>query len=120
MTPPAEKPKRGLGRGLDALFADGEQRIEDERNERREVSAPAEIIISAPPTPPVAAAPEPVASLAPPPVQSGTRQLPITVLIPGPFQPRRRFDEAEMKTLSDSIRVHGILQPLLVRPSRTE
>src|SRR5580704_9275824 len=33
-----------------------------------------------------------------------------------PYQPRKRFDEDELKTLTDSVRVHGILQPLVVRP----
>ena len=33
---------------------------------------------------------------------------------PNPYQPRREFDERELKSLADSIRVYGILQPLLV------
>ncbi len=37
---------------------------------------------------------------------------------PNPYQPRREFDEARLKDLSDSIRQYGILQPLTV--SRTE
>jgi len=32
-----------------------------------------------------------------------------------PFQPRKRFDEDELKQLADSIREHGVLQPLAVR-----
>ena len=35
-----------------------------------------------------------------------------------PYQPRQTFDEAEIADLADSIRAHGILQPLVVR--RTE
>lgn len=37
---------------------------------------------------------------------------------PNPFQPRREFDEARLKDLSDSIRQYGVLQPLVV--SRVE
>lgn len=37
---------------------------------------------------------------------------------PNPFQPRREFEEARLKDLSDSIRQYGILQPLTV--SRVE
>lgn len=37
---------------------------------------------------------------------------------PNPYQPRRDFDEANLKALADSIRAHGILQPLVV--SRVE
>lgn len=33
---------------------------------------------------------------------------------PNPYQPRREFDEARLKDLSDSIRMYGILQPLVV------
>ena len=36
---------------------------------------------------------------------------------PNPFQPRRRFDEAELDVLTASVREHGILQPLTVRKS---
>src|SRR5438552_1351992 len=32
-----------------------------------------------------------------------------------PFQPRKLFDDEELASLSDSIRTHGILQPLVVR-----
>ena len=40
----------------------------------------------------------------------------IDLLEPNPFQPRRRFDDADLAELTDSIREQGILQPLLVRP----
>ena len=33
---------------------------------------------------------------------------------PNPFQPRRDFDEAALKSLSDSIRQYGVLQALVV------
>src|SRR3989344_8419400 len=33
---------------------------------------------------------------------------------PNPFQPRREFDEARLKDLSESIRMYGVLQPLVV------
>ncbi|MDB5353001.1 MAG: ParB-like partition protein [Planctomycetota bacterium] len=34
---------------------------------------------------------------------------------PNPFQPRREFDPAELAALADSLRQHGMLQPVLVR-----
>lgn len=34
---------------------------------------------------------------------------------PNPMQPRRIFDESDLKDLADSVRRHGILQPLTVR-----
>jgi ParB family chromosome partitioning protein len=36
-----------------------------------------------------------------------------------PFQPRREFDEEEIKSLAESIRAQGLLQPILVRPKET-
>jgi ParB family chromosome partitioning protein len=33
---------------------------------------------------------------------------------PNPFQPRREFDEARLRELADSIRMYGVLQPLVV------
>lgn len=33
---------------------------------------------------------------------------------PNPYQPRREFDESALKDLSDSIRMYGVLQPLIV------
>src|SRR5215213_11686234 len=45
-----------------------------------------------------------------------SQNVPIEFLRPSPLQPRRRFDEAELEALAQSIRERGILQPLLVRP----
>src|SRR5437588_3879989 len=44
------------------------------------------------------------------------RRVPIELVRPGAFQPRRRFGEAELDALAQSIREKGIIQPLLVRP----
>ena len=41
--------------------------------------------------------------------------LPVQSLEPNPYQPRKDIDQAELKTLSDSIRASGILQPILAR-----
>ncbi len=46
--------------------------------------------------------------------------LPIEFLRAGRFQPRRHFDEAALEELASSIRVHGLLQPILVRPIEGE
>ena len=43
------------------------------------------------------------------------RLVPIELIRPGALQPRRRFAEAELEALAQSIREKGILQPLLVR-----
>lgn len=43
-------------------------------------------------------------------------KLPIHNLVSGKYQPRKNFDQAELEELADSIRVNGVLQPILVRP----
>ena len=58
---------------------------------------------------PEAPAPEP----GPP---AGARPVPLDRLAPGRFQPRRRFAEDALDALADSIREHGVLQPILARP----
>ena len=47
--------------------------------------------------------------------QSAYRLLPIYKLEPNPDQPRQDFDEEELEALAESIRIHGIIQPLTVR-----
>lgn len=42
--------------------------------------------------------------------------LPVTVLEPGPFQPRTAMDPARLQELTESIRHQGVLQPILARP----
>lgn len=46
----------------------------------------------------------------------GMLQLAIEEIVPNPFQPRIRFSELELDGLSDSIRQHGVMQPVVVRP----
>ena len=41
--------------------------------------------------------------------------IPVDQVDPNPFQPRREFDPAEISALADSLRQHGMLQPILVR-----
>jgi len=43
------------------------------------------------------------------------QELDIDLLTPNPRQPRTQFDEHQLKELADSIRVHGVIQPVLVR-----
>ena len=45
----------------------------------------------------------------------GAVSLPISQVQPGLNQPRKRFDEASLADLAESIRIHGIIQPLTVR-----
>ncbi|BAU56663.1 ParB/RepB/Spo0J family partition protein [Halorhodospira halochloris] len=80
--------KRGLGRGLDALLS-AEQGEDDAIDEDVEESVRADDTL---------------------------REAPIDLLHRGEYQPRRAFDENALEELADSIRVQGVLQPLVVRP----
>ncbi|MTJ82973.1 MAG: ParB/RepB/Spo0J family partition protein [Telmatospirillum sp.] len=88
-----ESRRRGLGRGLSALLGDP----------------------VAPPVP-SQSAPSAEEAVVAGTVLKGLRTLPIEKLKPGRFQPRRRFDQAAIDDLIESVREKGILQPILVRP----
>lgn len=82
---------RGLGRGLDALFGD-----EEPGDETVTVSAAAQSASADP----------------------ARKVVNVGQLDPHPDQPRTHFDEDALKALASSIKKHGLLQPILVRPSR--
>ena len=50
-------------------------------------------------------------------VEINKNQLAVSELIPNKFQPRKNFDESNLKDLTDSIKERGILQPIIVRKS---
>ena len=66
--------KRGLGKGLEALFEDNSVFSE----------------------------------------QQGEQMIPISEFTPNPDQPRKEFDRQALEQLADSIREHGVIQPLVV------
>jgi len=49
---------------------------------------------------------------------AGVREIPIEMIHNNPDQPRRHFAEDELAELAESIRDKGVLQPVLLRPSR--
>ena len=74
--------KKGLGRGLSALFGDETQKttIKDDKINRVAISD----------------------------------------LIRNPYQPRETFNKAKLEELSNSIKKNGIIQPIAVRPNKSE
>jgi ParB family transcriptional regulator, chromosome partitioning protein len=83
-----------LGRGLSALFGDADASYQA----------------------------KPIATTAPAKTEksAGPLHVALTWLQPGALQPRRHFDQEALKGLADSIREHGILEPLVVRKMRVE
>lgn len=45
----------------------------------------------------------------------GMNEIPLEQIEVNPFQPRTDFDQAALKELADSIKTHGIIQPITVR-----
>lgn len=87
----ADKSRKGLGKGLDSIFGSNvEQFLDDIQNNGKEVPGRREIEID------------------------------IDEIRANPYQPRKEFDEKALQDLSDSIRIHGIFTPLLVRKSKAK
>lgn len=122
------QPKRGLGRGLDALFGgaatptvEPEAPVErqDLEPDKPEPPAPTPIARREPEPPPAAPRYEqrPAPTVAPPtpPARArGPEQLDIDIISPNPEQPRTNFEPEKLRELAESIREHGIIQPLVV------
>jgi ParB family chromosome partitioning protein len=82
--------RKALGRGLEALLPGGQAR---------------------------SVTPERSAATTPPPAAPAGRTVRASEIVENPDQPRRRFDREALATLAESIRRHGMLQPLVVRPT---
>ena len=48
-------------------------------------------------------------------IRSGQLEVDINLVEPNRDQPRKKFDEDALQELSDSIKVHGVIQPLIVQ-----
>ena len=83
-----ENKRRALGKGLEELFVN--EQIDFSSLEERIVdsTSPDEIV-----------------------------ELPIEELRPNPYQPRKVFDEEKLQELANSIKEHGIFQPIIVKKS---
>lgn len=89
-----------LGRGLNSLMSTSGE-IE-----------PIHRSLPDPPAPSTPAPPSPDSS--PDPAGPRLRWVELDRIVPNPYQPRREFDEFKLRTLADSIRVAGLIQPILV------
>ncbi|EKE10716.1 MAG: hypothetical protein ACD_15C00208G0005 [uncultured bacterium] len=47
-------------------------------------------------------------------LSSGVQEVEVARIVPNPHQPRLRFDDEKLQELSDSIKEHGVIQPLVV------
>lgn len=79
--------KKALGRGLNALLSDSE------KEERLESDLP--VVHTSP--------------------SGSISEIPVEQIEVNPFQPRTHFDQDALQELAESIKVHGIIQPITVR-----
>jgi len=86
------EPKRALGRGLSALIPSSARSVSPATAGR----VPAEPAESD---------------------TTGLRYIPLLKIALNPYQPREEFPAEQLQELSESIRQHGVLQPIVVRPT---
>lgn len=82
--------KKGLGRGLESLFAMYDEEIGNENITNVSSNVPVEK------------------------TNNGVMEIEISKLMPNPNQPRKNFDEEALNDLAKSIKVHGVIQPIVV------
>lgn len=80
----------GLGRGLAALFSDTEEAYENAQNEGVSANGNARA------------------------GKNGVTELSLDDLYPNPDQPRKAFDQNALSELASSIKVHGVITPIIV------
>lgn len=49
--------------------------------------------------------------------ESDIKKIPLSDIRSNPYQPRKRFDETSLQELADSIKEHGLFQPIIVKKS---
>ena len=78
--------KKGLGRGLESLFAiyDSNESVEKITKQKKQTT------------------------------EESVTELDINKIYPNPNQPRKYFDEEALQELASSIKMHGVIQPLVV------
>lgn len=79
--------KMGLGRGLDSLL-----KVYDESNEKEQTQSVSNYEMR----------------------QGDVEKIDITKVYPNPNQPRKTFDKESLNELTESIRIHGLIQPIIV------
>ena len=53
-------------------------------------------------------------------VETKTNRLPLSDIVPNKFQPRKDFDEDILDDLTNSIKERGVIQPIIVRKSKSD
>lgn len=84
--------KYGLGKGLGALLSQYDREIEPEKKQEAQTENISKI-------------------------GGAQTELELSKIYPNPNQPRKNFDQKTLEELADSIKVHGLIQPIIVNES---
>lgn len=84
--------KYGLGKGLGALLSQYDREIEPEKKQEAQTENITKI-------------------------GGAQTELELSKIYPNPNQPRKNFDQKALEELADSIKVHGLIQPIIVNES---
>lgn len=84
--------KYGLGKGLGALLSQYDREIEPEKKQEAQTESTTKI-------------------------GGAQTELELSKIYPNPNQPRKNFDQKALEELADSIKVHGLIQPIIVNES---
>lgn len=83
-----ENKRKALGKGLEQLFSNERIDFDNFENEIISAAKPNDIV-----------------------------ELKLEEIRPNPYQPRKTFDEDALKELAESIKIHGVVQPIIVKKS---
>lgn len=108
------QPRRGLGRGLDALFGGPPPRDIEPPSNDTAVNGNHEPPVVAEEPPAVEFAAREAVPAPAPARRTGPELLDIDLISPNPEQPRTHFEPEQLRELAESIAEHGIIQPLIV------
>ena len=111
--------KSGLGRGLDALFADLAPISEEEYNASAGTQEPAGAEAAARKSGGGRKSAKSAAKAAADDTEDRVLYIDINDIKPNIAQPRKVFDESKLEELAGSIRTNGVIQPLIVRKTST-
>ena len=82
--------KMGLGRGLDSLLKAYDNEVEEKQPQHTQSVSNYEMR------------------------QGDVEKIDINLVYPNPNQPRKTFDKESLNELAESIRIHGLIQPIIV------
>jgi ParB family chromosome partitioning protein len=109
MSKQTQKDRPRLGRGLASLISVTDPHVDTPVPKHHDHQTPVQpaipVVVQAPPPP------EPIK------LAGGTpMDVALTAIVPNPHQPRQSFNDTALKEMAESMKVNGVIQPILIRP----